>query len=97
MENNKYKYQNGELVGCIPDTNSKISDTIGRRHGNVVGADVAAVIASVNNANQRNIQTNDNYNNGFVRKKKLYNYTVAANDDFREVKMFITLIRIFFL
>ena len=52
MENNEFKYQNGELVGFIPDTSSEITDTIGTRQGNVVGADAAAVIASVNNANQ---------------------------------------------
>ena len=95
MENNEFKYQNGELVGFIPDTSSEISDTICTRQGNVVGADASAVIPSVNNANQRNIQTNENYNNGFVRRRKLYNYTVAANDDFRELEMFIPLTRIF--
>ena len=73
MENNKFKYQNIELVGFIIDTSSEISDTIGTRQGNVVRVDAAAVIASVNNENQRNIQTNENYNNGFVRRRKLYN------------------------
>ena len=87
--------QNSELVGFIPDTSSEISDTIGTRQGNAVGVDAAAVIASVNHANQRNIQTNENYNNGFVRRRKLYNYTVAANDDFRKLEMFIPLTRIF--
>ena len=70
-------------------------NTIGTRQGNVVGADAAAVIASVNNANQRNIQTNKNFNNGFVRRRKLYNYTFAANDDFHELEMFIPFTRIF--
>ena len=51
MENNEFKYQNGELVGFIPETSSEISYTIGTRQGYVVGADAAAVIASVNNAN----------------------------------------------
>ena len=95
MKNNEFKYQNGELVRFIPDTSSEISDTIGTRQGNVVGAAAAAVIASVTNANQRNIQTNENNNNGFVRRRKLYNYTVAANDDFRELEMLIPLSRIF--
>ena len=75
MENNEFKYRNGELVGFIPDTSSEISDTIGTRRGNVVGADAAVVIASLNNANQRNIQTNENYNNGFVRRRKLQLYS----------------------
>ena len=95
IENNEFQYQNGELVGIIPDTSSEVSDTIGKRQGNVAGADAVAVVASVNNANQRNIQSNGNYNNGFVRRRKLYNYTIAANDDFREIEMFIILSRIF--
>ena len=66
LKNNEFKYQNGEYVAFIPDTSSEISNTIETKHGNVVGADAAAVIASVKNANQRNIQTNKNYNNRFV-------------------------------
>ena len=61
----------------------------------MVGADAAAVIACVNNAKQRNIQTNENYYNEFVRIRKLYNYTLAANDNFRELEMFILHTRIF--
>ena len=95
MENNEFRHQTGELVGFIPDTSSEISDTIGTRQGNVVGVDATAVIASVNNANQRNIQTNENYNDGFVRRRKLYNYTVAANDDYRDIELFIPLNKIF--
>ena len=90
MENNEFKYQNGEFFRFIPNNSSEISNTIGTKKGNVVGADAAAVIASVNNANQRNIQTNENYNNGFVSRRKLYNYTVAPNDDFCELEMFIS-------
>ena len=66
IENYEFKYQNGELVGFILDTSSEILDTIFTRQGNVVGADAAAVIASVNNANRRNIQKNENYNNGLL-------------------------------
>ena len=73
MDKNEFKYQNKNLVGFIPDTSSKISDTIRTTQGNVVEADAAAVIANVYYANQRNIQTNKNYNNGFVRRK---NYTI---------------------
>ena len=56
---------------------------------------MAVVIASVNHANQRSIRSNENYNEGFVRRRKLYNYTVANNNDFREVELFIPLNRIF--
>ena len=94
MENNEFRHQTGELVGFIPDTSSKISNTIGTREGNVAGADAFAIIGSVNNANQRNVQTNENYNEGFVRRRKLYNYTVAANDDYRYIELFIPLNRI---
>ena len=94
MENNEFRYQN-ELVGFIPDTSVEVSDTIGTRQGDVAGADAAAIVASVNNANQRNVQVSDNYNDGYIRRRKLYNYTVAANDDFREIEMFIPLNIIF--
>ena len=75
----------------IRDTSSVISDTIGIRVGNVDGADVATVIELLNNAKQRNIQTNENYNKRFVSKRKLYNYKVAANNDFRKLDVFIPL------
>jgi hypothetical protein len=95
MENNEFRYQNGELVGFIPDTSGEVSDTVGTRQGDLAGADAAAIIASANNAAQRNVRASGDYNDGFVRRRKLYNYTVANNDDFRELEMFIPLNRIF--
>ena len=83
------------MVGFILDTSNEISDTIGSRIGDVVGNDVAGVIANVNNANQRNIRINENYNEGFVRRRKLYYYTVVANANFRQIELFIPLNRIF--
>ena len=53
IKNNEFKYQNGELFGCFPDTRSEIVYRIGTRQGNVVGANAVAVIACVNNANQK--------------------------------------------
>ena len=70
MENNEFRRQT-ELVGFIPDTSSEISDTICTRQGNVAGADAAAIVGSFNNANQNNVQTNENYNEGFERRRKL--------------------------
>ena len=95
MENAKFKYRTGSLIGFIPDTSSEVSDSIGRRIGNIAGNDINAIVANVNHVNQRNVQANENYNEGFIRRRKLYNYTVAANDDFRNLDVFIQLNRIF--
>ena len=96
MQNNEFRYQNGELCGFIPDTSNEISDTIGTKLGDIAGNDSAGVIASVNHANQRNIRTNEKYNEGFVKRRKLYYYTVANNNDYKEIELFIPLNRIFF-
>ena len=77
MADSKFRQKNGEMVGFMPDTNNEISDTIGTKIGDIAGNDSAGVISSVNNNNQRSIRTNENYNEGFVRRRKLYNYTVA--------------------
>ena len=94
-KNNEFRHQNGQLCGYVPDTSNEISDTIGTKIGEIAGNDLAGVIASVNHANQRSIRTNENYNEGFERRRKLYNYTVANNNDFREIELFISLNRIF--
>ena len=52
MESDKFRKRSDALCGYIPNTSSEISDTIGTRLGNVDGADVAAVLGSLNNANQ---------------------------------------------
>ena len=96
MENDEFRKRSGELCGYIPDTSFEISDTIGTGLGNVDIADVPAVIGSINNNNQRNIRTNEYYNEGFVMRRKLFNYTVAANDDYRDIELFIPKNRIFF-
>ena len=87
--------KNCEMVGLMPVTSNEISDTIGTKIGDVAGNDLAGVIASVNNANQRSIRTNKNYNEGFVRRRKLYNYTVANNNEYRGIEIFIPLNKIF--
>ena len=95
MENAEVRYQTGSLVGFIPDTSFEVSDSIGRRIGDIASNDVNAIVPNVNHANQRNVQANENYNEIFIKRRKLYNYTVVANDDFRELDMFIPLNRIF--
>ena len=69
--NNKFKYQNENLVGFIPNTSSEILDTISTRQGNIFGAGAAAVIGGLNNVNQRNILTKENYYNGCFRYKTI--------------------------
>ena len=95
IKSNKFRQRSGELCGYTSDTSSDISNTIGTRTGNVDGADVAAVVISLNNANQYNVQTNENYIDGFVRRRRLYNYTIVANDEYRKVEIFDSLNRIF--
>ena len=72
-----------------------IFSIIGTRIGDIAGNDVAGIIASTNNVNQRNVQINENYNEGFVKRRRLYNYTIAANDDYRDRELIIPLNRIF--
>ena len=52
IKSDKFRERSGALCGYICDISSKISVTIGTRLGNVYGSDVAAVLKSVNNANQ---------------------------------------------
>ena len=95
MENAEFRCQTGSLVGFIRDTSSEVSDSIGRRIGDIAGNDVNAIVANVNHANQRNVQSNENYTEVFIRRRMLYNYTVAAYDDFKVLDVFIQLNRIF--
>ena len=76
------------MVGFIADTRNEISDTIGTRIGDIAGNNSAKGIANVNNNNQRIIQTNKSYNEGFVRKRKLYNYTISNNNKYRIIHPF---------
>ena len=95
MKNNEFKHQTRKLISFIINTSFEISDTIGWRISKFAGHDAAAIICSVNNSNQRNVHTNENYNKGFVRQRKVYNYTVAANDNYRDIELFIPLNRNF--
>ena len=82
-------------VGWIADTATDINNTIGTRNGDVAGADAAAVVASVNQAANRNVTVNSMFNQGFIKRKDANNYTVANNADYREGDIFIPLNRIF--
>ena len=95
IENAEFRYHTGSLVGFISDTYSEVSDSIGKSVGDIAGNDVNAIVANVNHPNQRNLQANENFKDGFLRSRKLYNYTVAANDDFRDLDVFILLNRIY--
>ena len=97
MDNAEFRYQTVSLVNFIPDTSSDVSDSIGRKVGDIGGNDVTAIVANVNHSNTRNVEANEHFNDGFLRRRKLYNYKVAANDDFRDLDVFIPLNRIFSL
>ena len=95
IESDEFRIRFVSLCGYNSDTNFEISDTIRTRLWNFDGADVPAVLGSLNNENQNNVQQNENYNVGFVKRQRLYNYTIAVNDEYCEVKIFISLNRIF--
>ena len=71
MQNTEFRHQNGQLCGFIPDKSNEISDTIGIKLGDIAGNDLAGVIASVKHANQKSIKTNENYNERFLKRRKL--------------------------
>ena len=79
----------------IKDTSTEKNNVIGSRTGDVAGGDAAAVVASVNLAANRSVTVNSMFNQGFVKRKDAYNYTVANNADYREGDIFIPLNRIF--
>ena len=89
MENDEFIKRSKELCRYMPDSSSEISSIIGTRIRDSAGNDVAGIIASTNNANQSNLQINENYIEGFVRRRTLYNYKVAANDDYCDIELLI--------
>ena len=95
MENTEFRDQTGSLICFLPDTSSECSNSIGRKIVDIANNDVNAIVAYINHANQRNVQANENYNKGFIKRRMLYYYTVAANNDFRELDVFIPLNKIF--
>ena len=92
----EFRTRDGEAVGFIPDTSTEISEILGTRVGDVAGADAAS-----SSRYPRTTRTTAmlmcqiRYNEGFVTRKSLYNYTVAANDDYREGDVLIPLNHIF--
>ncbi len=91
----EFRNHTGMSVGFLPDSSNVVSETIGSRIGTIAGADAAGVITSVNHNDNRGVKYNNDFNEGFSKRKELYNYNVAANNDFREIEMFIPLNRIF--
>ena len=81
--------KNDTIVGIIADTSNEIFNTIGLKIGDIAGNDLARVISNVNNANQRSIKTNENNNEGLVRRRKLYNDIVGNNNDLRVLEFLI--------
>lgn len=77
MEYDEFRKISEELCGYIPDTSSEILCTIGTRLNNVEGADPLAAIGRFNNKNQRNVRTNEKFNEKFLRKTKQYNYSCS--------------------
>ena len=71
MDSDTFRQRSGALCGYISTSSSKISDTLETRLGTVEGSDIEAILGSLNNANQQNSQTNENYNESFVKRPVL--------------------------
>ena len=69
MADSDLRKKNSEIVGFIPDKSNEISDSIGSRIGDIAGHDVAKIVANGNNANQKYIRINENFNVEFVKKQ----------------------------
>ena len=95
FQETEFRNHSGESVTYIPDNSTLPSCTIGNRQGDVQGGDVNAVLVSVNLNANKIIKSNHNYNHGYDRRKQLYNYTVANDNDFRFGEIFVPLNRIF--
>ena len=95
MNDKEFRESDGELEGFIPDTgNGVASDTLINTPTflpNAV-ADGAGIVETLSN---KGIFLNSNYNVGFERRLKLYNYTVAGDNDVRHAEVFIPLKSIF--
>ncbi len=77
----EFRYKNGESVGFIPDTgNAGLAVDLPTATA-IGGADFGHVTSTVTN--------NNNFNSGFLRRKNLYNYTVADDATMRDVEIFV--------
>ena len=97
MEDAEFRCSSGILCGFIPDTSQQANEIIGTRQGANIAANAAVdvVVTAVNLPANKNIKVSNTYNAGYARRKFIYNYTVAADDGFREVELFVPLNRIF--
>ena len=95
FQETKFRNYSGESVTYIPDNSTLPNCTIGNRQGDVQGGDIAALIASVNLNANKIIKSNHNYNHGYNRRKQLYNYNIANDNDFRFGEIFVSLNKIF--
>jgi len=94
-----YRQKSGEVNGFIPDegTGDTVSGVANPANiANPAAADAAAIAATANAAADNaaaavNAALRGGMNNGYLRRKLVYNYTVLANDVYRYVEVFIPL------
>ena len=82
----EFRYKNGEEVGYIQDENSGLANDRLVNTGALAGD--AAVPAN-------HVTNNTEFNNGYLKRKRLFNYVVAADGDMRTITIFIPLFYIF--
>lgn len=82
----------GRLAGFIPDTSSAADDNpISHFKFNAAPANIGATADSSAVTTVPNV----NYNEGYHKRKTLYNYTIANDNIIREIEVFIPLSAIF--
>ena len=94
LESSDYKRYEGAQHSYIPDTSSNASSVIGRTP-TVTAAQVGAAADIVTNLSNKAITIDSSFNEGYMKRKNLYNYTVATHNTRRDITFFVPLNRLF--
>ena len=95
LRGEEFRKYEGEIEGFIPDTgNGNASDVISNTP-TFAAAGVGDGAGIVNILSNKSLTKNINYNEGFERRLKIYNYRVANDNDVRYAEVFIPLKSIF--
>jgi hypothetical protein len=95
LRGEEFRKYEGDIEGFIPDTgNGTASDVISNTPTFVAGGvgDGAGIVDSLSN---KSLTKNTNYNEGFEKRLRIYNYRLAHDNDVRYAEAFIPLKSIF--